>query len=187
MTEAPVKTDLGLRLVILYKLVKSIIVVVLAVVLAVGSALGLAAWLQDFATDIAVNLTRPWMIQLAEALFRAATKKHLYFASVALVGDGALTVVEVWGLYRRKRWAPWLVVVASGGFLPIEIFELTRKVTVFRVLVLLANVAIVAYLARRIVREHRAVALLARYEKQRAAEAALAASPDEKPAPPPEP
>jgi uncharacterized membrane protein (DUF2068 family) len=54
------------------------------------------------------------------------------------------------GLYLRKRWAEWLVVVATGFFLPLEIYELFARAVWWKFLILAGNVSIVAYLAHRI-------------------------------------
>ena len=54
--------------------------------------------------------------------------------------------VEAVGLWRERRWAEYLTVIATAGFLPLEIHELMRKISVFRVAALLINLAIVVYL-----------------------------------------
>ena len=52
------------------------------------------------------------------------------------------------GLYLRKRWARWFTIGATSSLIPIEVYEIIREPHVVRVLVFLANVAIVVYLAR---------------------------------------
>lgn len=58
----------------------------------------------------------------------------------------ALEGTEAVGLWLERRWAEYLTAVATAGFLPLEIHELTRKVTVLRVGALVVNVAILVYL-----------------------------------------
>jgi uncharacterized membrane protein (DUF2068 family) len=53
------------------------------------------------------------------------------------------------GLAMRRRWAEYLIVVATGLLIPYEVWEVIHKVTIFRVGGLLLNVAIVVYLAYR--------------------------------------
>jgi uncharacterized membrane protein (DUF2068 family) len=60
-----------------------------------------------------------------------------------------LELVEAIGLWHEKRWAEYLTVIATAGFLPIEIVELTRRVTVIRVTALVVNIAIVVWLLYR--------------------------------------
>ncbi len=45
-----------------------------------------------------------------------------------------------------KRWGEYFAVVATGVFLPLEIYELTEKVTVLRVGALAINLAAVVWL-----------------------------------------
>ncbi len=65
------------------------------------------------------------------------------FAYAALMGaEGA-------GLYLRRPWARWFTVGATSSLVPIEVYEILREPHMMRVLVLVANVAIVVYLIRR--------------------------------------
>jgi uncharacterized membrane protein (DUF2068 family) len=54
--------------------------------------------------------------------------------------------VEAVGLWLERRWAEYLTAIATAGFLPFEIEELTKRVTVLRVGALVINVAILVYL-----------------------------------------
>ncbi len=63
-----------------------------------------------------------------------------------LLGYGALQVIEGVGLWKMKRWGEYFAVVATAIFLPLEVYELTEKVTVLRAAVLVLNVAAVVYL-----------------------------------------
>lgn len=56
--------------------------------------------------------------------------------------------VEAFGLWRERRWAEYLTALATAGFLPFEINELAKQVTVGRVVALVVNVAILIYLVR---------------------------------------
>jgi Predicted membrane protein (DUF2127) len=49
----------------------------------------------------------------------------------------------------RRRWAEYLVLIATAAFLPIEIDELIHRATFFKAGALLVNLAIVAYLIWR--------------------------------------
>jgi len=58
----------------------------------------------------------------------------------------ALLSTEGIGLLLRKRWAEYFTVIVTGSFIPLELYELLRRVTVTRVALLGINVAIVWYL-----------------------------------------
>jgi len=61
----------------------------------------------------------------------------------------ALMGTEGAGLYLRKAWARWLTIIATGSLIPLELYEIVRELHPLRVLILLLNIAIVIYLARR--------------------------------------
>ena len=54
--------------------------------------------------------------------------------------------IEAFGLWRRKRWAAWLGVLSGGIYIPVELFEVTHRLSWAKLTVLSANLAIVAYL-----------------------------------------
>ena len=54
--------------------------------------------------------------------------------------------VEAVGLWFQRRWAEYLTFVATTALLPLEIYELTQRVSSLKVVALLVNLAIVIYL-----------------------------------------
>jgi uncharacterized membrane protein (DUF2068 family) len=64
-------------------------------------------------------------------------------------GYAALMGSEGIALYLRKPWARWFTIIATSSLIPVEVYEIVRKTDASRVLVLLINVAIVAYLWQR--------------------------------------
>jgi uncharacterized membrane protein (DUF2068 family) len=58
----------------------------------------------------------------------------------------AVFLVEGVGLALRKRWAEYFTIITTSSLLPIEIYELARRVSIGRSIALLINVAVVAYL-----------------------------------------
>lgn len=72
--------------------------------------------------------------------------KTLRILLVSAVIYAVVEGVEAVGLWRGRRWAEYLTAVATAGFLPLEVDELIKKVSVGRVLALVANVAVLVYL-----------------------------------------
>jgi uncharacterized membrane protein (DUF2068 family) len=62
-----------------------------------------------------------------------------------------LYLVEGVGLLMQKRWAEYFTVIATGSLIPLEIYEVWKRLTVLRLSVLAINLAIVGYLAYRLV------------------------------------
>lgn len=77
----------------------------------------------------------------------ADVKRHtlsvlLVTATIYAVLEGA----EAVGLWRQRRWAEYLTALATAGFLPLELHELAKRVSVGRVLALVVNLAVLVYL-----------------------------------------
>ena len=66
--------------------------------------------------------------------------------AAAIAAYAVLEGVEAIGLWLGRRWAEYLTFVATVVFVPYEIYELTKSVTALKVLTLVINLAIVAYL-----------------------------------------
>lgn len=58
-----------------------------------------------------------------------------------------LRFVESYGLWNGRAWAEWLAMLSGIVYLPLEVYELTRKSTELRWALLVLNGAIVAYVA----------------------------------------
>jgi uncharacterized membrane protein (DUF2068 family) len=153
-TIEPVRRESGLVVIIAYKLAKGGLWLVFAAAIGVGMRMGLSDRLLGLADHLRHH-SRAWSLALADLVVRAASRGGLWAIIVALLADGTLSLVEGWALYHGHWWGPWLVVVATGALLPFEAVALVRKPHFVRVALLGVNLAIVAYLARRVVRERR--------------------------------
>jgi uncharacterized membrane protein (DUF2068 family) len=58
----------------------------------------------------------------------------------------ALSLIEGIGLYFEKIWAEYLTLAITASFLPWEIFEIFRRITLVRVSLLAANLLVFFYL-----------------------------------------
>lgn len=59
-----------------------------------------------------------------------------------------LDLIEGTGLYLEKTWAEYLTLIITGSFLPWELFEVFRRLTVPRISLLAINAAVFAYLVK---------------------------------------
>ena len=71
---------------------------------------------------------------------------NLYVAGAAVAAYALLEGTEAVGLWLGRRWAEYLTFLATVIFVPYEIYELTKSVSALKVLALVINLAIVAYL-----------------------------------------
>lgn len=164
---APVnETSPALRLLIAYKLGRAAVALATSGLLGVLTATGHTFALHELAEDIRHHVTSAWSIGLADALVRAIIPSHLWIVVAALALDGMFTLLEGWSLHRRWWWGPWLVVVATAGFLPFEVLALVRHVAVGRVFLLGANLLVATYLTRHALGRARRDASSARSRKR---------------------
>ena len=76
--------------------------------------------------------------------------KELKELSALGASYAGLFVLEGTGLLFRKRWAEWLTILATSSLMPLELYELIKKFTAIRVIVLLVNAAVVLFLIYRV-------------------------------------
>jgi uncharacterized membrane protein (DUF2068 family) len=144
---------LGLRLIIAYKFVRGGLALALAITLLILAARGGGARLHHLAATLRDQATTAVALKLANLALKASQGRRLHLVALALAVDGSFTVFEGWALSRGLAFAPWLVVVATAAFVPWEIVRLARHLAAGRLAILILNLAIVAYLARRALRE----------------------------------
>ena len=65
----------------------------------------------------------------------------------------ALLLTEGIGLFLRKRWAEYFTIFVTGSLIPLEIYELAKEFSKAKVAVLAINVAVVLYLAARVLQD----------------------------------
>jgi len=76
-------------------------------------------------------------------------------AKIGALGLGALFYAALFategiGLWRERRWAEYLTVVATGSLIPFEIWEIAHRPTALRFATFAVNVAVVIYLIVRL-------------------------------------
>ena len=76
-------------------------------------------------------------------------------AKIGALGLGALFYATLFategiGLWRERRWAEYLTVIATGSLIPFEIWEIAHRPTPLRVATFALNVAVVIYLIFRL-------------------------------------
>jgi uncharacterized membrane protein (DUF2068 family) len=91
------------------------------------------------------NATDSGLIHAIEKVLNAKAST-LNLVAAFLMLYGLLQLVEGVGLWMLKRWGEYFAVVATSLFLPLEVYELTEKVTALRLGAFLLNLVAVAYL-----------------------------------------
>jgi uncharacterized membrane protein (DUF2068 family) len=80
-----------------------------------------------------------------DKLFAVSTQ-HLYLYGVAVAAYAAINGIEAVGLWRARRWAEYLTLIEVLVLVPVEIHELTLRVSPLKIITLVLNLAVVGYL-----------------------------------------
>jgi uncharacterized membrane protein (DUF2068 family) len=70
----------------------------------------------------------------------------LTLLSIGLAAYAAVAIVEGTGLWLAQRWGEYFAMIVTSLGLPLEIYDLTRKVTVLTLVLLALNLILVVYL-----------------------------------------
>ena len=141
---------LGYRLIVAYKFVKGVIELALSVSLLVVARTRGVDDLKGLALGWQADTVHSWSMHVADLLVAAAQRRTLQWLSLAAALDAFVTICEGWALRAGRVWGEWLVVIATGSFLPLEAYEIVVHRRFLRIVVFAVNVAIVVYLAKRV-------------------------------------
>ncbi|MEQ1354330.1 MAG: DUF2127 domain-containing protein [Candidatus Acidiferrum sp.] len=72
--------------------------------------------------------------------------------SVGTFFYSAMLLTEGVGLALHQRWAEYFTIIATSSFIPLELYEIFKHITLMKVALLFVNVAVVAYLAMELKR-----------------------------------
>jgi uncharacterized membrane protein (DUF2068 family) len=89
-------------------------------------------------------------LQRVLVLLPMLDEKKLRELSVGTFFYSALLLTEGTGLLLRKHWAEYFTIFATGSFIPLEVYELIRRASFAKGIVLVLNVAIVIYLVMNV-------------------------------------
>jgi uncharacterized membrane protein (DUF2068 family) len=76
------------------------------------------------------------------------SSSHLHLVGGVLLVYALVEGIEAVGLWRQRRWAEYLTFLVTTSLLPLEIYELANRATVFKAIAFVINVAVVVYLLR---------------------------------------
>jgi uncharacterized membrane protein (DUF2068 family) len=73
-----------------------------------------------------------------------SAKLHLFGAVILLYA--VVEGIEAVGLWFQRRWAEYLTFIVTTSLLPLEIYEIANKLSPFKILAFIINLAVVVYL-----------------------------------------
>jgi uncharacterized membrane protein (DUF2068 family) len=135
----------ALYLIAAFKLFKGLVLLAVAIgalkLLRQGTAAEAYRWADSFRVDPGNRFVRRLLERLP--MFNERTLREL---SVGTFFYAALFLTEGTGLLFRRRWAEYFTSIVTFSFIPLEIYELLRRATLAKGIVLLLNVTVVLYL-----------------------------------------
>jgi uncharacterized membrane protein (DUF2068 family) len=143
------KSSFILVLIGLFKLLKALLLVAIGIGAIKFLHKDVAATVQHWIQLLRVDPDNRFVHGMLVRILRV-TPKQLKELSVGTFFYAGLFAAEGIGLLLRKRWAEYFTIVTTSGFIPLEIFEMSRHFTVAKLVVTLINVLIVWYLVVRV-------------------------------------
>ena len=135
----------ALRVIAVYKFIKSAGLVILACVvfgfMHTEFLDAVASWVEHLPIQNGRNILGHFF----DTLIGMTPRRFIVVGCFALV-YATLFAVEGFGLWNGKRWAEYLTTIATASLVPFELYELVRHPTPAKAIVLVVNIAIVIYL-----------------------------------------
>jgi uncharacterized membrane protein (DUF2068 family) len=144
----------GLRVVSLFEAAKGLLVLL--------AGFGVLALIHEDLHYVAKELVLHFHLNPASHyphIFLKAAKHlndgHLLALACSALFYAVVRFVEAFGLWRQRRWAAWFGLLSGGAYVPIELFEITHGVTWPKLVLLIVNAGVVAYLGYALYRTDR--------------------------------
>lgn len=141
--------DLGFLIIAVLKLVKGVLLLLVGLgtlsLLDKNVMARVSHWAHALPIDRHGHIVQNLLLRLG-----LVAKRDIRLISATMFFLAALLLTEGVGLLLEKVWAEYLTFVFTASFIPIEVYELTQRVTPARLVALAINVVIAAYLALRL-------------------------------------
>ena len=134
-----------LRTIALYKMLKVLLLLAIAYGEVKLRDASLTAKLVSWASARPTGMEHRMVTQLI-TWFSGLSTTRIHALRIVTLSYAAVFAVEGIGLWMEKRWAEWLTTIVTASLIPFELWELFFRPNLGKVLVVIANVAIVAYL-----------------------------------------
>jgi uncharacterized membrane protein (DUF2068 family) len=140
-----IKGSRGLLLIAAFKLIKGLALLALGIGALKMLHKDVAAEIGQWIDVLRVDPHNHYIQMLLDKLGMVDDRK-LKALSIGTFFYSALFLTEGVGLALRKRWAEYLTIISTASLLPLEVYEIVKRASAPKVVVLLANIAIVVYL-----------------------------------------
>jgi uncharacterized membrane protein (DUF2068 family) len=94
--------------------------------------------------QLGLNLNHALLDKLQSLLHISAS--NLRLLALAVTGLAVVSAIEAFALWQARRWGEYFAMIATSLGLPFEIYELSKAVTVTKVVLFVLNILLVVYL-----------------------------------------
>ena len=144
----------GLRLIAAFKLFKGLVLFAVGIGAVKLLHKDVAFEVERWADLFRVDPNNHYIHHLLER-FSILDDRKLKELGVGTFFYSALLLTEGTGLLLAKRWAEYFTIIVTSSFMPLEIYELTKRASWARLVVLILNIIVVAYLVIELRRNHK--------------------------------
>lgn len=117
---------------------------------------GIADYAREWGSNLAFT-TGQHLVRNTIVLITGLSRQKIGALGLVALFYAALFGTEGVGLWRERRWAEYLTVIATGSLIPFEIYEIFSRPTSIKFATFVVNVFVVIYLVYRL-RRPRALA-----------------------------
>jgi len=100
---------------------------------------------RTFAKQLGFTLNHALLDKIQNLLHVSASNLRLLAAGISALA--IISAIEAFALWQAKRWGEYFAMIVTSLGLPFEVYELSKSVTVTKIILFALNILLVAYLA----------------------------------------
>lgn len=151
----PRRLDTGILLIILQKSIWALILIVAGIILVKVQSQPVTDVIRDWFEPELREDPHDLIANLVLSLVPHLSRKSEITIGIVAMLYAALELFEVYGLWRDWIWVEAIIVFEMAALLPYDIWEFTRHPSIWKIVTVLINIAIVVYLVQRYMRIRR--------------------------------
>ena len=99
---------------------------------------------RDFARQLGFTLNHALLEKIQSLLHISSS--NLRLLALGVTGLAVVSGIEAFALWQAKRWGEYFAMIVTSLGLPFEIYELSKAVTITKIILFVLNLLLVAYL-----------------------------------------
>jgi uncharacterized membrane protein (DUF2068 family) len=100
--------------------------------------------IRTFSRQLGFNLSHSLLERVRSLLHISSS--NLRLVALGVIGLAVVSAIEAFALWQAKRWGEYFAAIVTSLGLPFEIYELTKAVTVTKLVLFALNLLLVGYL-----------------------------------------